>query len=115
MSTTTLLAGPEIRFSHIQTRFSGVRPIKISHYYKNSISNYTSTFISFPNIGTPISLLIFLATADNIIATIYYNNIISYLSTTANIYNFTNNDTRIHFKINTNCELLMVGGGGGGV
>jgi hypothetical protein len=104
-----------ISLNNIKTEFNGIKPIKISNYYKNAITNYTNVVSSLPNIGNPISFKMFYGKSINI-AIINDNGIISYINLTLNKYTFINininANATIQFNENQYCELLMVGGGG---
>jgi hypothetical protein len=108
-----LQSSGSISLNNIKTEFNGIKPIKISDYYKNAITNYTKVVSSLPNIGNPISFKMFYGKSINS-AIINDNGLISYINLTLNKYTFfnINNNATIQFNENQYCELLMVGGGG---
>jgi hypothetical protein len=87
-----------ISLSSIQKEFGGINPIRISEYYRNSVTNYTTNILSLPTINNPISFNMFSDLAKDI----------NILYTTPGSYTYT-----VPAGIKSLC-VLCVGGGAAG-
>lgn len=67
-----LQSSGRITLDNIKVEFSGGIPIKISDYYANAISGYTSQIIGFPTIGNRIKLSDFYGKESTILYTMTY-------------------------------------------
>jgi hypothetical protein len=113
-----------IKLSDIRNVFGGTGITKLSDYYSNSITNYTTGVSGIPLIGSLIKFSNFYNKSKNQIIDISKIYIISndvsasFINPSNNIYYYVFSSTlgtnTITFTNNTTCEILIVGGGGGG-
>lgn len=112
-------SGP-IKFSEIQSEFGGTNPISFSEYYKDGSSGYVVTegiSDEVVNVVTPNSSVTSTNSDNSAIdsGAIYglENNSYSYMAFKNKAGNSVSNYT-LTFSEDTNCDVLIVGGGGSG-
>lgn len=100
------LPSSNISFLTLQNSFGGIKPISLSDYYKNSTSKYTSSIITLPIIGFPISLYNFIGVTP--IKIFYYTGLNQSLTIPSNC-------SKIYVKMwGAGGAGMQVNGGNGG-